>query len=173
MEDSQFVDSKFLAEVRQHLAQHTSEQKRLAGEIASLEAKKAKTSQLIASLESIIAIATGERPDTQNEAGTSTFVPPIQVPGRTSPNSDNPRKPKATANDVVELLMSKPGPMHYRKIHEEILARGFEIGGKGNADTLLSRFFKDPRLTRVSRGTYQFGARREGDAKDQPTDSSV
>lgn len=60
----------------------------------------------------------------------------------------------ADADAVVELIREQGAPMHYRAIHQTLVDRGFEIGGKGNPDTLLSRYFNDPRLVRVYRGTY-------------------
>ena len=64
------------------------------------------------------------------------------------------RRPFADADAVVSLIREHGAPMHYETIHQVLVRRGFEIGGKGEANTLLSRYFKDPRLTRVSRGTY-------------------
>ena len=64
------------------------------------------------------------------------------------------RRPFADADAVVDLIREHGAPMHYEKIHEALVRRGFEIGGKGEANTLLSRYFRDPRLKRVSRGTY-------------------
>lgn len=60
----------------------------------------------------------------------------------------------ADADAVVELIRERGEAMHYIDIHQTLVSRGYEIGGEGKADTLLSRYFKDPRLTRVSRGTY-------------------
>lgn len=69
-------------------------------------------------------------------------------------------RPFADADAVVNLIRDHGAPMHYRKIHEVLVQRGFKIGGKGEATTLLSRYFRDPRLVRVSRGTYDLA--REG-----------
>ncbi len=75
------------------------------------------------------------------------------VPGRVV------RRPFADADAVVDLIREHGAPMHYEKIHEVLVNRGFEIGGKGEANTLLSRYFNDHRLTRVSRGTYDLSRR--------------
>jgi hypothetical protein len=72
-----------------------------------------------------------------------------------------PVSPIADADSVVELIRERGQPMHYIDIHQALVDRGFEIGGEGKPDTLLSRYFKDPRLTRVSRGTYDL-AKDEG-----------
>ena len=63
-------------------------------------------------------------------------------------------EPVADADAVVELLKETHEPMHYRAIHKTLTERGFYIGGKGEANTLLSRFFNDQRLLRIKQGTY-------------------
>ena len=70
-----------------------------------------------------------------------------------------PTKRIADADAVVELVREHGEAMHYIEIHRSLVERGFEIGGEGKADTLLSRYFKDPRLARVSRGTYDLAER--------------
>jgi len=60
----------------------------------------------------------------------------------------------ADANAVVELITEHGQAMHYLDIFNELVRRGYAIGGKGQADTLLSRYHNDPRLERVARGTY-------------------
>lgn len=65
----------------------------------------------------------------------------------------------ADADAVVDLIREHGEAMHYIEIHRTLVNRGFEIGGEGKADTLLSRYFKDPRLVRVSRGTYDLAER--------------
>ena len=72
-----------------------------------------------------------------------------------------------SADLVVNLLKSLGKPLHYRDIYEELTTNesfrdGFlfeffrdgSLGGVDPAATLLSRFFKDPRLYRPRRGTY-------------------
>lgn len=58
------------------------------------------------------------------------------------------------ADLVVALLEETGEPLHYRDIHQELETRGYRVGGVDPAATLLSRFFKDPRLYRPQRGTY-------------------
>ena len=62
---------------------------------------------------------------------------------------------------MVDLLKSVGKPLHYRDIYEELKTNEFfranglgSLGGVDPAATLLSRFFKDPRLYRPRRGTY-------------------
>ncbi len=88
--------------------------------------------------------------------------------------SSSARRPRsiADADAVVDLIREHGEPMHYLEIHKMLVDRGFEIGGEGKADTLLSRYFKDPRLSRVSRGTYdladQSNSETKPDAKRNP-----
>ncbi len=69
-----------------------------------------------------------------------------------------PRPPFANRRDsveaVVELLAETGQPMHYQQIYETLTERGMAIGGKRPSNTLLSRFYNDPRLERVGQGTY-------------------
>lgn len=61
----------------------------------------------------------------------------------------------ASANAVVALLEEGGEPLHYRDIHRKLEERGhLGVGGVDPAATLLSRFFKDPRLYRPRPGTY-------------------
>ena len=52
----------------------------------------------------------------------------------------------------VELLAETGQPMHYQQIYETLTERGMAIGGKRPSNTLLSRFYNDPRLERVGQG---------------------
>ena len=85
----------------------------------------------------------------------------IEVNLRTSPTAaadatigQRSLRRRAGADEAVNLIREQGSPMHYQDIFRELVARGYEIGGKGNADTLLSRYFNDSRLERVARGTY-------------------
>ena len=62
------------------------------------------------------------------------------------------------ADRVVEYLQESGSAAHYRKIYEDLKEVGVVAGGKDPALTLLSRFYRDPRLMRVGRGTYRFKA---------------
>ena len=65
-------------------------------------------------------------------------------------------KESSTADLVVELLKELDRPLHYRDIERELRERGLAAaGGKDPANTLLARYFKDRRLYRPKRGTYQ------------------
>ena len=66
-----------------------------------------------------------------------------------------PTAPAADANAVLELLIDRSKPMHYRDIYSALADVGFQVGGADPASTLLTRFFNDGRLERVARGTYQ------------------
>ena len=60
----------------------------------------------------------------------------------------------ASVTAVMEVLQES-GPLHYRKIYEKVADAGITIPGKDPAATLLSRFSRDPRVERVSAGTYR------------------
>ena len=66
-----------------------------------------------------------------------------------------PTAPAADANAVLELLIDRGEPMHYRDIYSALADVGFQVGGADPASTLLTRFFNDGLLERVARGTYQ------------------
>lgn len=61
-------------------------------------------------------------------------------------------------DDPVELvvkLLRERGPLHYRDIERELRSRGwFQAGGADPANTLLAKYFQDPRLYRPARGVY-------------------
>ena len=60
-----------------------------------------------------------------------------------------------TADLVVELLRETGKALHYREIEQELRDRGLiRVEGKNPANTLLARYFNDPRLYRPARGTY-------------------
>ena len=85
-------------------------------------------------------------------------TPPLSGPALTT-NSRGDRRARGASRDadrVVALLRRKNSPMHYREIYEALSAepKGLNAGGKDPANTLLARFFDDPRLYRPSRGTY-------------------
>jgi hypothetical protein len=57
--------------------------------------------------------------------------------------------------DLVVRLLSEAGPLHYREIERQLRSRGwYQAGGADPANTLLAKFFQDPRLYRPRRGVY-------------------
>ncbi|MCY3569547.1 MAG: DUF4357 domain-containing protein [Chloroflexi bacterium] len=113
--------------------------------ITGLQEERADEAKRIVQLEGLLR---GNRSPGEGEDPEPSPIPPSR-----------PRGPIADADAVVELIRESGGPMHYLEIHETLVGRGFEIGGKGNAATLLSRYSKDPRLSRVARGTYDIVSR--------------
>ena len=91
-----------------------------------------------------------------------------QLEGLVGGSDLGPGKPFADADAVVNLIRERGQRMHYIEIYNELKRRGFQIGGQGNADTLLSRYHNDPRLKRVSRGTYDLVARSPRPPKPTP-----
>lgn len=70
----------------------------------------------------------------------------------------------ADADKVVELLREVGRPLHFREIAKMLQDRGVVLpGGVDPANTLLAKYFNDPRLFRPSRGTYAL--RAEGDGR--------
>ena len=72
-----------------------------------------------------------------------------------SDNADVPDAPRADADAVLEVLVDRGKPMHFRDIYAALADVGFKVGGADPASTLLTRFYDDGRLERVARGTYQ------------------
>ena len=71
---------------------------------------------------------------------------------------DSPRRSPALMESVdatIEVLRRHARPLHYREIHRRVAGMGINVQGKDPAATLLSRFSRDPRIERVSSGTYQ------------------
>lgn len=59
------------------------------------------------------------------------------------------------ADLVVDLLSDVGRPLHYREIERELRSRAlYQAGGADPANTLLANYHNDPRLVRISRGTY-------------------
>ena len=74
-----------------------------------------------------------------------------------------------SSSDLVFELLQLRGPLHFRKI-EEILRDefGVQVSGADPANTLLARYYNDPRLYRPKRGTYairKLGAARSVGAR--------
>ena len=77
---------------------------------------------------------------------------------------DTTDAPRADANAVLDVLVDRGKPMHYRDIYTVLADAGFKVGGADPASTLLTRFYDDTRLERVARGTYQI--REDDDWRD-------
>ena len=57
--------------------------------------------------------------------------------------------------DLVVKLLRETGPLHYRDIERQLRSRGwYRAGGADPANTLLAKYFQDPRLYRPRRGVY-------------------
>ena len=154
MTTSNIIDDELLELVKERLARHIADRDRLDLEISQLTERRSRTERLVADLEDIVAMADHQSEEVPKEAGPTRQSPSARPPRQHAPATNgSPSGRKATADDVVELL-KREGPMHYRDIHDAIKSQGLEIGGKGNADTLLSRYFQDSRLERIARGTY-------------------
>ncbi len=164
MTTSNIIDDELLELVKERLARHIADRDRLDLEISQLTERRSRIERLVADLEDIVAMAQHQSEEDLNEDGPARRSPSPWLPRQHAPAANGSSSGrKATADDVVELL-KREGPMHYRDIHTAIKSQGLEIGGKGNADTLLSRYFQDSRLERIARGTY--AAKDEGEQHD-------
>ena len=130
----------FLDLVDEQLRRCRQELRDLDEDITRLQEHRADAAKRVAQLEGLLR---DNRPPDEDEGADPSLLPTSKSRGSI-----------ADADAVVELVCENGGPMHYHEIHETLVGRGFEIGGEGSANTLLSRFFNDRRLTRVSRGTY-------------------
>lgn len=96
---------------------------------------------------------------------------PQQAPNRGGADGQGDVSDLSIADRVVALIAERGEPLHYREIERELRARGYVTGGgRDPANTLLSRYFNDPRLFRPRRGTYDLrenntGARSVGTRK--------
>lgn len=136
----------FLELVEEQLRHCRQELSGLERDIGRLQVKRADAAKRVGQLEELLRDNRQPREDRNAELDTAS-------PSR-------PRGPIADADAVVALLREGGGAMHYVDIHKTLIERGFQIGGEGNPNTLLSRFFKDERLVRVARGTYDLADRK-------------
>ncbi len=134
-----------LIALRKDLDRHDEAIRRHESRASDERAARAETARRIAQLEELLPTGSHENPLPSTQRQLSA-VPPL-----------------ADANSVVALIREK-GAMHYVAIHRELLERGFKIGGEGNANTLLSRYFNDARLKRVARGTYALSEQEDASA---------
>ncbi len=76
------------------------------------------------------------------------------LPG--TPGMPNAQKtPPSVADQVVALIRDAGSALHYEEIERRMRAKGLYSGGGQNpANTLLAKYFSDPRLFRPARGTY-------------------
>ena len=125
-----------LARVRTAIAELRSQQEVLESQVAAWS----------------VILAAG-RSETDSEGDAAVDRPPEG--GGTLPT------PQESADAVVDLLQEANEPLHYRAIYEILRGRGMEVRGKNPPNTLLARFFDDPRLERVGQGTYRI-KRHEG-----------
>ncbi len=88
-------------------------------------------------------------------AHIEALLKPVVNPNSSAFPSDKNDDVNPLADAVVELIRTNKGPMHYRRIHEELSKTDIELPmGKDPATTLLARYYKDNRLYRPKRGTY-------------------
>ena len=148
----------FLDLVAEQLKRCRKELNDLDREIARLQDQRTDAAKRVSQLEDILNASDSAQNSISGDAG----VQPSSIVRRPRPIAD--------ADAVVELIREHGEAIHYLDIHKKLVDRGFEIGGQGNPNTLLSRFFDDPRLIRIARGTYGLVGRF---ADSKPLDSTV
>ena len=133
------LDAGFVSRAATELTRLQQVLSETESQIIELERKRMAVEGLVGHLEGIVSSGRHAEPEVQNRLHVSI----------------RERSPRSVgANEVVEFLNSLGRPAHYKEIYEEFKNRGIAIGGKDPANTLLSRYYNDPRLKRVKRGTY-------------------
>ena len=155
LSDPTALESSFLDLAREQLARARAQVADLDDRIADGQHAQTAAAHQAAHLEGLL-----NGPDAEQPATAADTDPQ-------APASPPTRKPFADADVVVDLIREL-GAMHYLNVHSVLVERGFEIGGKGGPDTLLSRYFNDRRLKRVTRGTYDLTERPEVDPSATP-----
>ena len=140
------LESSFLDLAREQLDQARVQVADLDDHIANRQSARTAAAHQAAHLEGLL---------NGPGVGQSTTAPGLDPQ---APALSLTQRPFADADAVVNLIREQ-GAMHYHNIHSVLIERGFEIGGQGGADTLLSRYFNDPRLRRTARGTYDLAER--------------
>ena len=187
----QALDPDFLTRTREELAQARLALKRIEADRDELEAVLSEVGQKWSDLEKkggdveqhieALQVLLGERPYVDPEPPPSQPLFDVRPGQRFGFGFGEPTRNElreANANQVVALLREVGKPLHYRDIYRELETRErfqfLEVGGVDPAATLLSRFFKDPRLYRPQRGTYglvEWQDREDEQAADAPANA--
>ena len=138
----------FMEIVQEQLEISRQEVREIDEKLANLQRERAAAAKRVSQLEDLL----GEHQLPSRSKGVEFNPLPAQMPSSLRAIAD--------ADAVVELIREHGQAMHYLDIHKRLIERGFEIGGRGQADTLLSRYFDDERLVRVARGTYDLADRQ-------------
>ncbi len=134
--------SEFQAQARQELSRLEANLRELDAELAALQRKRNRVAEAVGHLQGL----QGVLPIEDDEEAPD--------PGFAAPASASKSRRVADADLVVDYLAEIGQPTHYRQLYQALAQRGLAVGGKDPANTLLSRYFNDPRLERVARGTY-------------------
>ncbi len=129
---------------REFQAQAEQELRRLEAELQKLDDELAERQRVRSEVAKVVGHLRGLQGSFHINDATGTDTPD-------TPTSNGAR---SSADMVVAYLEEIGKPAHYREIYEALSSRGVKVGGKDPANTLLARYFNDPRLTRVGRGTY-------------------
>jgi hypothetical protein len=118
----------------------------------TLEAKLAQSQAALDAANGEIDRLAAKRDSLKEEAGHLRALLGISAE---APPAVAHERDASIADLVVQLLKEESKPMHYREIAAALEARhAIAANGRDPANTLLARYFDDPRLYRPSRGTY-------------------
>ena len=122
---------------------HTALRKRLESVIVEMDGLLDERNQL----DDRLRILTDERSHIQSLLGLREKI--------TSQDATSAELPTEPTDLVVRVLQETGRPLHYREIERELRARSWYVaGGADPANTLLAKYFNDPRLYRPARGMY-------------------
>lgn len=148
------IGSDFERQTRQELKRLEMRMAELDDSLSKLRRERQQVAEAVIHLRGLLQIeetASHMRPRSM-ELDSTMGAPLLAMP---SPSrAQGPSRRESDADLVVEYLREVGKPLHYRQIYDGLHKRGLDVGGKDPANTLLSRYFNDPRLERVGRGTY-------------------
>jgi hypothetical protein len=83
------------------------------------------------------------------EGGSPETVMSVVVPLK-----DGRATPTAVREMAHRILSESARPLHISEIHEQFVARGYKIPGRGTPFNILAHLVNDKLFVRVARGTY-------------------
>ena len=145
-------ETAILCEARQRFIDELA---RTSAEISKLKAWRDDLSKKISALNVILDDEAGAVPVSQHQtADAPQSEGPNQYVSILDSRSSRQSPELSKSVDAAVEVLRREGPLHYRDIYAKIAEMGVSVIGKDPAATLLSRFSRDPRIRRISSGTY-------------------
>jgi hypothetical protein len=117
---------------------------KLSTEYDRLDTEKARVDRELGAVKNEMVHLKGLMDIHKESAGGGALVGPTLV-----------KSAETVADAVARLIAERGEALHYRDIEREMRARGlYTAGGADPANTLLAKYFNDPRLYRPERGKY-------------------